>query len=453
VTIQYRVLLPHPLEARLLLMHRDGDWRLPEWDESAERAWWQTEHVNRAVAARFGIESTVLRCVRDDEHRRLRIYELDNHSPPHDVPPGCTWIGRGELDLLDLRDDDTGALVDEWFRRNDGELPLEGAPWTRRGWYVEALAWAVARLNETGAATVEPPRQLRAWERAFLLRLRTERGSHYLRAVPEHAAHEARLVAWLAEHFAGDLPEIVACDADRGWYLQRVHVDGALLLEQVREEEEWYRAIRRLGEIQRAAAGHAKTLRAIGVPYRGLDVLAHRIPRLCDDADALMPARTSALSRAEAERLQSLVPALLSLCRELASFDLPDTLDHGNLTAASVLSSLAGPMFLDWSDGAIGHPFFSPGMLMADAVALLPASSRESRRRLRDSYTAAWADLADAPDLARAFDIARVLAPVHSAAAIHADVLPLAGYAWQLADLVPQRLRLALHMLVEEPAA
>jgi hypothetical protein len=453
--VSCRVLLPHPLESRLLMMHREGAWSLPEWEEPAAAAWWVTDPVNRAVAARFGMETTVLRCLRDEvgAARPLRIYELDNHSAPHDIAPGCTWIGRAELDLLDIADADARELIDDWFRRDAGELALRGAPWTRRGWYVEALAWTVARLRASGVTAVEAPRQLRAWERAFLMRVSTDGGAFYFKAAPEPSVHEPVLMRWLAARYPESMPEIVAADFERGWYIQRVRAGGALLLEQVREEEEWYRAIRRLGEIQVDCVRATRELRHIGLPYRGLDVLARRIPELCTDADALMPAGGPGLSPAEFQQVGALVPTLLSLCEQLASFELPDSLEHGNLRADAVLGSLGGPLYLDWVDSSISHPFFSPCMLIADAIALLPTSSIESRRRLRDSYLAPWSDTAPHDSLVRAFELARVLAPVHCAANVHADMLPVAAYAWELAGVIPAQLRAVLRLLLDEEGA
>src|SRR5688500_19660661 len=100
----YRVLLPHPLESRLLMMHAHGEWHLPEWEEATPHAWQATDHVNRAVAARFGMETTVLRCLgaRTDGAvgRETRVYELENHSAPHDVVPAATWLGAAEVPLL-----------------------------------------------------------------------------------------------------------------------------------------------------------------------------------------------------------------------------------------------------------------------------------------------------------------------------------------------------------------
>jgi hypothetical protein len=450
----YRVLLPHPLEARLLMLHAHGEWRLPEWEDGTERAWQETDHVNRAVAARFGFETTVLRCIAtsalSDAGAALRIYELDNHSAPHDTVPASTWVGAGELGMIRMSDPETAELVVDWFRREAGELPLRGAPWTRRGWFVEALAWTVGQMRARGAVSTGPPEQLRAWERAFLLRLPTEEGSFYFKAAPDVLSHEPPMLEWFSAAFPLSFPEVVAVDRERGWLLQREAANEALPLIEVREEEEWYRAVRRLAEIQLDCSTRAHELRAFGCPHRGLEVLARRIPRLCADAEAMLPNRPGGLTPGEIERVANLGPTLLALCEELASCQIPDSVEHGDVGAASVLSTIDGPVYLDWSDSSISHPFFSVVPLATEAAKLLPASSRELRKRLRDSYLTPWSLLAPYPVLVRAFEIARVLAPVHFAATIHAELLPAAGYRWEIEPAIPEYMRTALRLVTDD---
>jgi hypothetical protein len=449
----YRVLLPHPLESRLLMMHVHGEWRLPEWEEPARPSWQVTDHVNRAVAARFGIETTVLRCVRvrtDPVSRRdVRIYELENHSAAHDVIPSSTWIGRGELSLLPIGDADSRELMAEWFSRDAGELPVRGAPWMRRGWYVEALAWMTARLREENMYSRGTPEQLRGSERSFVMRCQTDHGAFYFKAVPPVFGHEPELNRWLADRYPEHFPEVIAIDTVRGWLLERAVPSDAMPLDEVREEEEWYQAVRRLAEIQVECAARASELIELGCPERDLEILARRTPRMCADGAAMLLGEACGLSRAEIDRIAALAPTLLALGEELASYGIPNSIEHGSLTAGKVLSALGGPLFLDWSCSSLSHPFFSVSNLMTQAISQLPATSRESRRRLRDSYLAPWADVASSDKLVRAFEIARVLAPMHEAAFAYAELIPSVGYRWEVECAVPDGVRAALRLLAD----
>ena len=449
----YRVLLPHPLESRLLMMHVHGDWRLPEWEEAATHPWQVTDHVNRAVAARFGMETTVLRCVSAridaESGRETRVYELENHSAPHDMVPASTWIGRAELPMLAIGDPETRERIAEWFGRDAGELPVRGAVWMQRGWYIEALAWATARLSERGMTTHTTPEQLRCWERSFVMRIATDQGICYFKAVPPVYGHEPALASWLARAYPDHFPEVLAIEPDRGWLLERAVAADALPLDEVREEEEWYRAVRRLAEIQVECSTRTHELSALGCPHRGLEILARRVPRLCADPGAFLLGEPCGLSQSEIARVAALAPTLRTLCEELASYAIPDSIEHGALVASTVFSSFSGPVYVDWSSASLSHPFFSVSRIMSEAVSLVPATSRESRRRLRDSYLVPWTAVAPHETLVRAFEIARVLAPVHQAATAYAELLPASGYRWEVECAVPAAMTTALRLLAD----
>ncbi|HSJ25821.1 MAG TPA: hypothetical protein VK929_14185 [Longimicrobiales bacterium] len=456
--ITYRVLLPHPLEPRLLMLRAHGGWRLPEWEDATPRPRQHTAHINRAVLARFGVETTVLRCVAEDRAPGtddcIRVYELDNRSPAHDTVPSSTWIGRSELDGMVVADPAARGLIGAWFSREGGELPPRGPAWSRRGWYVEALAWAVARLHALGVVSTGSPVQVCAWERAFVMRLATDEAAFLFKATAPATRHEAPLVAWLAARYPDVVPELVAVDEGRGWFLQR-EVDDAVPLNEVRLEEEWCRTVRRFAGVQRDMADCAAELRALGCPDRRLSVLARRIPRLCADTDAMLLGDAQGLTRQEIGEVAALAPRLLALCEELDGYGLPETLEHGALHADNVVSTAGGPVFLDWADSSVSHPFFGVSQLLSDAAGLVPAPSRESRRLIRDSYLVPWREHAPPETLLRAFEVARALAPVHHATAVHAELLPAADQPWELAPLIPGYLRAALQLLREEqpPAA
>jgi hypothetical protein len=49
--------------------------------------------------------------------------------------------------------------------------------------------------------------------------------------------------------------------------------------------------------------------------------------------------------------------------------------------------------------------------------------------------------------LVRAFEIARILAPVHLASIAHAELLPSVGFDWEIECSVPTNLRYAIDLL------
>ena len=449
----YRILLPHPLEPRLLLLQTHGEWRVPQWQDGVDRDWEDVAHINRAVSARFGAETTVLRCLRHDvdpvSGGVVRIYELENHSPLPDLPPDLNWVGQQELERLSVRDPLLREVLNGWFARRAGLLPDHGAPWSRPGWYIEALSWGIGCLRDAGISTSESPEQLRASERGSLLRLRTPRGSFYLKAAADVFRHEPALARWLATRFPEHAPEVLGIDEARSWLLRRELTGGVLPLVEVREESVWEDAVRRLAELQVESAAHRDELAALGCPDRSLPVLAARVPRLLADAPAMLLGEPCGLTRSEIERAAHLGPALLALCDELAALPIPVALEPGDLRGDNVIMTRRGPVFTEWSASSLSHPFFGVCHLLRDAARMLPESSADSRRRLRDAYLEPWRERAPLAALHRAFDLAMTLAPLHHAATAHAELIPATGHRWEFACLVPRQLRVILEALTE----
>lgn len=438
------------------MLQTHGEWRIPQWQDAVDRDWEDVAHINRAVAARFGAETTVLRCLRHDidpvSGDATLIYELENHSPLQDLPLDLNWVGRQEFDHLSVYEPLLREVLHAWYARRAAVLPDRGAPWMRPGWYIQALSWGIGRLRDAGISTTETPDQLRASERGFLLRLRTPRGSFFLKAAPEVSRHEPALARWLAAHFPQNTPEVLGVDAERNWLLRREITGVAMPLVEVREESLWEDAVRRLAELQVASVAHRQELAELGCPLRSLAVLAGRIPWLLADAQAMMLGSSCGLTRPEIEHVARLEPALLALCQELAHLEIPLALEHGDLHGRNVAMTLDGPVFTEWSFSSLSHPFFSIFHLLRDAARMLPESSAESRRRLRDAYLDPWRELAPLDVLHRAFDLAVTLAPVHLAATAHAELIPATGHRWEIGCLVPEYLRSMLQSLPEESA-
>ena len=74
-------------------------------------------------------------------------------------------------------------------------------------------------------------------------------------------------------------------------------------------------------------------------------------------------------------------------------------------------------VYLDWSSAAVGHPFFSPLILLGYAEQSLP-ELRRARNSLRDAYLRPWTAFAPLPALVDAFDYYRPLAYLNYALCI-----------------------------------
>ena len=72
----------------------------------------------------------------------------------------------------------------------------------------------------------------------------------------------------------------------------------------------------------------------------------------------------------------------MAACHELAASGVPDSLEHGDLSADEVILGEMGPVFLDWSDGSITHPFLSVAAFLGHATAASVGGDGGPRGRL-----------------------------------------------------------------------
>jgi hypothetical protein len=445
--------------AAVLLVGEPEGWALPRVDIREQRAA-ETSPINRAAHARLGVDVSVLRCLSDDPKGPVRqqVHDLDVHVGGWALPPRAMWFTRPEIEVALLARPAHRAILGRWFKgRQEGSLPPNGLDWTRSGWRDGAMAWAGRELARHGLPGIDEVEQVRVWEFSQVLRFATEAGDVYLKARPQSGASEPPLTQYLARHFPASMPEVLAIDAGRRWLLMRATPGPALM--DVRDPVRWEQAAETCARIQIACIGRADELTSLGCPARPLDWLEAEIPPLLDDVTALRPENAESLTDAEVAEVRALRAQLQAMCRELASFGVPRSLEHGDLWGVNVIAGGRDPVFIDWEDASVAHPFLSAFLLLASpehTEALRNAS--DARARIRRAYLAPWRQWAAARGWAagrldRAFDLAQRLACVHHAVQFRLFALPLIETSWEVRAFVPLFLRALLRAMGREGGA
>jgi aminoglycoside phosphotransferase (APT) family kinase protein len=85
--------------------------------------------------------------------------------------------------------------------------------------------------------------------------------------------------------------------------------------------------------------------------------------------------------------LRAAEPRLVTLCAELAGYQVPPALLHGDLHENNIAIATTGPIIFDWSDACIAHPFLDLVTLINPEDA--PPAPEERARRL-DLYLSYW---------------------------------------------------------------
>jgi hypothetical protein len=375
---------------------------------------------------RLGLETTVLHQLANradrDTGQTHRVYALENRSPEWTPTAGARWVGKEMLEGLQLAVSEHRPHLETWFAEVE-ELPARRVSWARPGWYDDASSWVRDQSARAGMPITGPVEQVRSWERSCILRASTESGEVYLKAVPPMFASEPPLTQALADRYPEHLPRVLAVEPERGWLLM-LGVQGTAL-DQFRDLRTWESALRAFALLQVDAASHVDQWLALGCPDRRLDRLTAAIGPLVEDPSVLLSGQEHGLSDSEIARLQSLTPQLQAMGAELASYGIPASLEHGDFYFWQILISDDTPIYIDWSEGSVSHPFFSMLLFFAYAEMeqRLPVAS-DARERLRDTYLEPWTARAPIDRLRRAFDISQTLAPLHHAVTYQQLILP-----------------------------
>ncbi|MGY0231079.1 phosphotransferase [Longispora urticae] len=274
--------------------------------------------------------------------------------------------------------------------------------WFDPGWFEGISAALDDALDGRNLRRTGPVTSVKHWSMSTVLRVPTDGGDVYLKAVLPWLSHEPRVIAFLARRRPRGVPEILA--VGDGWWLTTDFggTDARSLPELDRTG-----APLALAEVQRATATDLAGLRDAGCPVLSAADLADRIPALLarDDLWGAAPNRPRALDRDEHRRLRALEPALLACCEQLAAGPLPDTVTHGDFHPGNAVARAGGFLIHDWSFAAIGHPLF-------DLAAFLHDASGTAAAEYVDRVLDAWLDHAPRPVLDRCWQAAKPLGAV-----------------------------------------
>lgn len=254
--------------------------------------------------------------------------------------------------------------------------------WESPEFLAEATAWIDAHVERTGA--VEQP-HVRAW--ATVLRVPTTAGPVWFKANEPGLRHEVFAVERLSSRVPSRVPPLLASDLDRGWLLMG---DAGERLREVVERERsltrWHDVLEGVADLHHTLEPDVDDLLAAGVPDLRLATLADRYAELVDH-DGFE------------QRFRDAVPRVRDLVAELASYGLPETLQHDDLHDGQVFVADGRNLVLDWGDAVVSHPFFTLSVTLEGVLAwgLDDVEDSEDTGPYVETYLARYAP--DRPDL------------------------------------------------------
>jgi hypothetical protein len=323
----------------------------------------------------------------------------------------------------------------------DNKLQWQDPPWLKQ--VSDWISIETARQQISISGPIEQP-HIYPW--STVMRVPTQEGTLFFKASSQDINPEAKLTEALSRWYPHCMPELVADDPARGWMLMRD--GGEPLRTSIRSTQDlsrWAPVIKLYAEVQIGLMDHIPELLAMGVPDWRLATLPAHYARLLADTDSLELDLPGGLTSDELHRLQTLAPRFEQICADLASFGIPETLNHGDFHDGNVLLRNDRVTLFDWGDGNLTHPFASlrtffvsiENSLKLDDYSLTP-----EMLALLDIYLEPFQRFASKQDLLAAFTLSRCVASLVKTIAWHIGVTRLEGQLREkYAGIVPELLQ------------
>jgi Phosphotransferase enzyme family len=289
--------------------------------------------------------------------------------------------------------------------------------WLQTAWLEKASSWIERELHRQGIKRIEPIEQphIRSW--STVLRIPTNLGDIYFKAVVPALAYESALTQMLSHRYPHCVPHILASNREHGWLL--MSDGGNRLRERLKTEDDiqhWQVVLPIYAALQKKSVPHLDELLELGLPDRRLAILPTKFQELLTNTEALALNRPGGLNAVECQQLQDSVDLCAKLCEQLAAFGIPETLDHGDLHDGNVFIREGQYLLFDWGDSSAAHPFFTIRNTY-DSLGQRFGVEKSSSwfQRLRDGYLALWTEYEPREKLEEAFALAQQLSSIPSA--------------------------------------
>ncbi|MEM1393695.1 MAG: aminoglycoside phosphotransferase family protein [Cyanobacteria bacterium P01_H01_bin.150] len=327
-------ILPHPTEAKILMLSNDDIWFLPSVCVNDDLECDEIPLIKKELEQVVGITINILYCAENNFDKSKReihgVYVVENKDAITELSIG-DWIDINALKNLSLKLPEHKSVVEKYLTEIEkNNIPELRPPWAKTGWFDSASQWINKQLSDLNYQQLSPVECIKSWGISCVLRVQTNNGNLYLKEASTLPlfCNEPVVTKELKKLFPEHIPTVLSINSERHWMLLADFGEPIGRNSSVKVKKDVYRL---LAQIQIKSVEHIDNLLNVGCLDRRLEKLATQIDFLINDEIVL-----SQLKAAEIEQLTKIAPRLKILCSKLAEYKIPQTLVHGDLHLGNV---------------------------------------------------------------------------------------------------------------------
>lgn len=417
------LLVAHPHFAQVLTLTDDRGVNLPviELDKFPLP---DLDNFNQIASSLVGTSLYVLKWPepRSDSGRSTTTTCLLSYCKHDwDPTPPFAWSDIDAIDVTSLSKETAQYLLD--IRSG---YPVPTPAWATTSWHTSLKSWIDRVASNKGFQILGPMTQLKTWQLGCLWQIQSSMGTLYFKASAEFFASETSLTVWFSQNYPKNSPEVLAFDLSRNWLLMK-DFQGTPLAD-VEDIAIWKNALSKYAQIQIEISKKKTELLTLGVNDRSIthlqqqyETLVNEISKSPDDYGHLK------LERSDIEKIISQNNETRQSLIQLAQSRIPISIDHGDFHPGNIIISSGEPIYFDWSDGSLTHPFFSLTPLLNNLKfsKLKNSSLPETRNSLIESYLQPWENfLGEEIDLRTELGVTSEISNIHLACSYNHYIVP-----------------------------
>jgi hypothetical protein len=338
-------------------------------------------------------------------------------SRPEARTIGTGWLAIGSLSADRFKDiDDYRAIRDCLLRRHgkqrSGDQETEAAPFVKPGWFRELRNWAGEVIRPRGLELTGGFTQFTGSPAFSLIRLATSGPAVWFKAVGQPNRREFGITIQLAQQFPKYIAQVLGTRPDwNGWLSSEAE---GVNLSETHELPCWETAASELASLQVDSIGRVANLQSLGARDLGISAISDMVrpflavanqfaERFSDGPEQLCPPEL------RGDALLNLGEQIGEAMARLRQLQLPETIGHLDLNPGNIVVSTAGSRFLDWAEAYTGNPFLSFEYLRQHGRRAFP-NHPSAEQKLEASYSAVWKQVISAETVAKALQLAPLLA-------------------------------------------
>lgn len=282
-----------------------------------------------------------------------------------------------------------------------------------------ALEWAKHVLANQGFLFENPIEVVREMPWSTVYRIPSSQGNLYLKLAAKPFGIETILLPYLSRYYPALLPHVLATNPELHAIIMNDSGEPLRpILQKKYQVNLAMKAIDHYATIQIGMIAHVDELLALGVLDWRLSTLPNIYLDLLAQKEALIH---DGLTADEIERLIKMQPQVLQLCIELAQYQIPETIEHGDFHDNNILMSSKQQLLInDWGDTVITHPFFSLTTCLSSVRRNhLIESSSPCYATILHGYLKHWLKFEPQNRLMAAFTLAKRLSPIKFVLSFH----------------------------------